>query len=153
ADKRGSSEQNDLKGEGVRRQGLGRPNGVGQDDEHGKLQVDNSQFSENPGVQHRLPIPAAPSSITCRPCRHPSSCRHFILSPPILSPPILSPLILSPPILSPPILSPPILSPPILSLPGVVGDPQPTTASPKPKPTTATAITCQILRMLRLLWF
>src|SRR5262245_51422675 len=77
-----------------------------------------------------------------------------ILSPPILSPPILSPLILSPPILSPPILSPlilspPILSPPILSLPAVVAEPQPTTARPKPKPTTATVITCPILRMLR----
>src|SRR5262249_21349992 len=54
-------------------------------------------------------------------------------------------------ILSVLILSPPILSPLILSVVGVVDEPQPTIARPKPRPTTTTAITCPILRMFRLL--
>src|SRR5262249_10814662 len=92
-----------------------------------------------------------------------SSC-YFLSSIllPILSPilscilsPILSPILL--PILScilSPILSviifSCILSLPILSFSSVGDEAQPTLARPKPRPTTVTAITCQILRMMRI---
>src|SRR5262249_17825354 len=75
-----------------------------------------------------------------------------ILSPPILSLAILSVAILSPPILSVAILSVAILSALLLSLLEVDESPQPTTAKPRPIPTTSTTITDQILRMLRLLF-
>src|SRR5262249_16997832 len=97
---------------------------------------------------HDLPSLAAPAAR-----RPPGSSLLLVYILSFLPPSILPPSILPPSILPPSILVSPILPPSIFPAPpsSLVEEVQPPIARPSPRLTTATAINCQTLRMLRLL--